>query len=461
MTLSIYSSLSKEKSLFSPQIPGKVSMYVCGITVYDYCHIGHARMLVAFDMIYRHLCYLGYDVKYVRNITDVDDKIFARANESGEDYKSLSERFIQFMHEDERSLNIAKPVVEPRATQYMKDIIVLIQTLEQKGFAYQGSNGDVFFAIDKFREYGKLSRRKPEELLVGARIEAEQAKNNPLDFVLWKMAKAGEASWQSPWGDGRPGWHIECSAMSTSCLGDTLDIHGGGSDLMFPHHENEIAQSEAATGKQFAKVWMHCGAVRVNKEKMSKSLGNFFTIREVLKSYHPEVVRYFLSSSHYRSPINYSEDNLNLAKKELDRFYQALLPFEQELEGSFEENTALRDKFDAAMNDDFNSAQAIAVMFELLKLLPTVQESDKLNLLRQLKSFGNRLGFLFCKPSDYFQAVVAESDLSAEQIEALIAERNQARADKNWARADEIRAVLQNANVVLEDAGGKTSWKRI
>lgn len=460
MSLSIYNSLSKEKSTFSPLNANKVSMYVCGITVYDYCHIGHARMLVAFDIIYRHLVYLGYHVNYVRNITDVDDKIFARAHENNEDYKVLSQRFIDCMHEDEKALNISAPNIEPRATEYMQEIIDLILVLEKKGVAYQGSNGDVYFAIDKFADYGKLSRRKPEELLVGARIEAEKAKLNPLDFVLWKMAKTGEAFWESPWGKGRPGWHIECSAMSTSCLGNSLDIHGGGSDLMFPHHENEIAQSEAATGEHFAKYWAHCGPVRVNKEKMSKSLNNFFTIRDVLKDFHPEVVRYFLSASHYRSPINYSIDNLNLAKKEIDKFYQAILSFENELDGELEKDESLQLKFDSAMNDDFNSAQAIAVMFELLKKVSSSDKNKKLALVKQLKSFGQRLGFLFVKPSEYFQGTSSESEINAEAIEALIQERQQARKEKNWARGDEIRDVLLEKGIVLEDADGKTTWKR-
>ncbi len=462
--LHLYSSLSKEKAPFVTLEPGKVKMYVCGITVYDFCHIGHARMLVAFDLIYRHLLHLGYDVEYVRNITDVEDKIFARANENGEDFSELSQRFIDFMHEDERALNILEPNKEPRATEYMAEIINLIERLVDKGIAYQGDNGDVYFAIDQFPEYGKLSRRKPEELIVGHRVETEQAKRNPLDFVLWKMAKEGEAFWESPWGNGRPGWHIECSAMSTSCLGDTLDIHGGGSDLTFPHHENEIAQSEGATGKTFANHWMHCGAVRVNKEKMSKSLGNFFTIRDVLKDFHPEVLRYFLSASHYRSPINYSLDNLNLAKKELDKFYQALAPFEsslgEEVVSDLPLAAELLAKFDAAMNDDFNTAQAIAVMFEAHKQLGSASEDDKPALAHLLQSFGRRLGVLFLKPSEYFQDQGAEGGLDKDAIEALIVERQQARDNKDWARSDEIRDELLDQGIILEDSGGQTTWKR-
>lgn len=465
MSLSIYNSLTKEKSIFTPLQANKVAMYVCGITVYDYCHIGHARMLVAFDIIYRHLLHLGYDVNYVRNITDVDDKIFARANENGEDYKSLSQRFIDCMHEDEIALNICPPKIEPRATEYMQEIIDLISVLEKKGVAYQGSNGDVYFAIDKFKEYGKLSRRKPEELLVGARIEAEKAKKNPLDFVLWKMAKQGEAFWQSPWGNGRPGWHIECSAMSTSCLGNSLDIHGGGSDLMFPHHENEIAQSEAATGEHFANYWMHCGPVRVNKEKMSKSLNNFFTIREVLKDYHPEVVRYFLSASHYRSPISYSTENLELAKKEVDKFYRIFEKFDFCFENVSQSDkysfTAFRTYFDEAMNDDFNTPRAISIMFNAYKQVAhEIDNVAKIQLLRLITEFGRRLGFFYLGYQDYFQTANEHSDLSAEAIETFIQERQEARANKNWARGDEIRDLLLEKGIMLEDAGGKTTWKR-
>jgi cysteinyl-tRNA synthetase len=461
--LNVYNSMSQQKSPFEPIQENKVAMYVCGITVYDYCHIGHARMLVAFDIIYRHLCHLGYEVDYVRNITDVEDKIFARAKENGEDFNALSQRFIDFMHEDERALNITPPKIEPRATEYMAEIITMIQLLQSKGVAYQGASGngqgDVYFAIDKFEDYGKLSKRKPEELLVGARIEAEKAKNNPLDFVLWKMAKEGEAFWESPWGKGRPGWHIECSAMSTSCLGNSLDIHGGGSDLLFPHHENEIAQSEAATGEEFAKVWMHCGPVRVDKEKMSKSLGNFFTIREVLKDYHSEVIRYFLSASHYRSPINYSVDNLNLAKKELDKFYQAFAEFELEnVEASGAED--LVEKFNAAMNDDFNTAQAIAVMFELQKRISGAEPTAQLALAKQLQILGRRLGFLYLNPTEYFQGESTDADLDAPHIETLIQEREKARNDKNWARGDEIRDLLLEKGIALEDSNGKTTWKR-
>lgn len=463
--LNIYSSMSKTKSPFKPMQEGKVAMYVCGITVYDFCHIGHAKLLVTFDVVYRHLLHLGYDVRYVRNITDIEDKIFARAKENGEDYKALSDRFIAHMHEDEESLNILKPTLEPRATGFIAEIIALIERLIENGCAYQADNGDVYFELDKFEQYGKLSRRKTEDLLVGDRIDVEKAKKNPLDFVLWKMAKPGEAMWASPWGDGRPGWHIECSAMSTSTLGDTLDIHGGATDLVFPHHENEIAQSEAATGKELANNWMHCGVVRVDKEKMSKSLGNFFTIRDVLKKYHREVIRYFLTASHYRSTINYSDDNLNLAKTELSRFYQGIrsLDLTRVLEPSVDISAALKDfdkRFDESMNDDFNTAKAIAVMFEVLKNISAASDDDEKTILGQcLVRFGQRLGFLFENAEDFFKNAPGENNVDAELIEQLIVERKEVRENKNWARADEIRDELDALGVLLEDLDGKTTWK--
>jgi len=322
--MQIYNTLSRKKEAFTPIEAGKVKMYVCGMTVYDYCHLGHARVLVAFDVISRYLRAKGYQLNYVRNITDIDDKILRRADENGEDYTALTERFITAMHEDAERLGIAPPDAEPRATGHIEDILAMITQLIERGFAYAADNGDVYYRVSRFEGYGKLSGKKPDELLSGARIAVDEAKEDPRDFALWKAAKSGEVSWPSPWGEGRPGWHIECSAMSTCCLGDNFDIHGGGPDLVFPHHENEIAQSEAATGKPYANTWMHAGAVRVDNEKMSKSLGNFFTIREILDKYHPEVVRYFLISSHYRSAINYSEDNLQIARQNLERFYHAL-----------------------------------------------------------------------------------------------------------------------------------------
>lgn len=371
--LQIYNTLSKTKEVFTPLVGNQVRMYVCGMTVYDYCHLGHGRSMVAFDVITRWLRHRGYDLTYVRNITDIDDKIINRANENGEPFDVLTERMIAAMHEDEARLNILKPDQEPRATDHIAGMHAMIQTLIDKGYAYAPGNGDVYYRVGKFAGYGKLSRRRVEDLRIGARIEPGEAKEDPLDFVLWKGAKPGEPSWSSPWGEGRPGWHIECSVMSTCCLGDSFDIHGGGNDLEFPHHENEIAQSEAATGKPYAKSWLHCGMITINGEKMSKSLGNFFTIREVLEKYHPEVVRYLLIASHYRSPINYSEENLREAKAALDRFYNALkgLP-----EAAPAEAAEYVERFAAAMDDDFNTAGACAVLFELAREVNRLRESD-------------------------------------------------------------------------------------
>lgn len=466
MALMIYNTLTRSKELFTPIEPGKIRMYVCGITVYDYCHLGHGRMLVAFDVIVRYLRASGYDVTYVRNITDVDDKILRRAAENGEPYNSLTTRFIEVMHGDERRLNIAAPSIEPRATQHIGDIIALIEKLMEKGFAYRADNGDVYYAVNQFADYGKLSGKKPEELLAGARIDIDEAKRDPRDFALWKAAKINEeAVWNSPWGPGRPGWHIECSAMSTCCLGETFDIHGGGSDLQFPHHENEIAQSEAASGKHYANYWIHNGAIRVDGEKMSKSLGNFFTLREVLDKYDAEVVRYLLISSHYRSEIDYSQDSLQEAKSGLDRFYNALKDFaaiepatQAQLEAS-----SFYDRFIASMDDDFNTREALSAMYDLVRALNV--ESDparKAELAAQLKALGAMLGILQRNPLDYLQAGSASNadQINAEQIEALITERLEARKSKNFARSDEIRDQLKASGVVLEDAAGKTSWRR-
>ena len=371
--LSIYNTLTKSKDVFKPLVGNQVRMYVCGMTVYDFCHIGHARVMVAFDVVTRWLRHRGFDVTYVRNITDIDDKIIKRANDNGESFEVLVERMIAAMHEDEARLNVLRPDQEPRATDHIAGMHQMIQTLIDKGFAYAPGNGDVYYRVGKFVGYGKLSRKKIEDLKIGARIEVDEAKQDPLDFVLWKGVKPGEPSWQSPWGAGRPGWHIECSVMSTCCLGETFDIHGGGPDLVFPHHENEIAQSEAATGKLYANAWMHAGAVRVDGEKMSKSLGNFFTIREVLEKYHPEVVRYLLVSSHYRSPINYSEDSLREAKGALERFYNALKGLPDAAPAGAE---AFVERFGAAMDDDFNSPEACAVLFEMAREINRLRETD-------------------------------------------------------------------------------------
>ena len=458
MALEIYSTLSKTKEPLVPLVGNQVRLYVCGMTVYDFCHIGHARVMVAFDVVTRWLRERGYDVTYVRNITDIDDKIIRRANENGEPFEALVERMIAAMHEDEARLNVLRPDIEPRATQHIDGMFAMIQTLIDKGYAYAPGNGDVYYRVGRFEGYGKLSRRKIEDLKIGARIEVDEAKEDPLDFVLWKGAKPGEPSWQSPWGPGRPGWHIECSVMSTCCLGETFDIHGGGPDLVFPHHENEIAQSEAATGKLYAKAWMHAGAVRVDGEKMSKSLGNFFTIREVLEKYHPEVVRYLLVSSHYRSPINYSEDSLREARNALERFYNGLKGLPETAPAGGE---AFAERFAAAMDDDFNTPEACAVLFEMIREVNRLRESDEAaaaGLAARLKALAGVLGVLQLEPDAFLQAGAA-GKVDAAEVEALIAARLQARAEKNWAESDRIRDQLTAMGVVLEDGKGGTTWR--
>jgi len=458
MALSLYNTLSKAKEPFLPLVGNQVRMYVCGMTVYDFCHIGHARVMVAFDVIARWLRQRGYELTYVRNITDIDDKIIRRAQENGEPFDALTERMIAAMHEDEARLSVLRPDIEPRATGHIAGMHAMIQTLIDKGFAYAPGNGDVYYRVGKFVGYGKLSRKKIEDLRIGARIEVDESKEDPLDFVLWKAAKPGEPSWESPWGAGRPGWHIECSVMSTCCLGETFDIHGGGPDLVFPHHENEIAQSEAATGKPYAATWMHAGAVRVDGEKMSKSLGNFFTIREVLEKYHPEVVRFLLVSSHYRSPINYSEDNLKEAKGALERFYTALrgLP---EVEAAGGE--AFAERFAAAMDDDFNTPEAVAVLFEMAREVNRLREADlqaAAALAAKLRELAGLLGVLQLEPDAFLQAGAA-GKVDAAQVEALIQARLEARTAKNWAESDRIRDELTAMGVVLEDGKGGTTWR--
>ena len=458
MALSIYSTLSKSKDVFKPLVGNQVRMYVCGMTVYDYCHIGHARVMVAFDVISRWLRKSGYDLTYVRNVTDIDDKIIRRAQENGEPFEALTARMIAAMHEDEARLGVLRPDMEPRATDHVPGMHAMIQTLMDKGYAYAPGNGDVYYRVGKFAGYGKLSRKKIEDLQIGARIEVDEAKDDPLDFVLWKGVKPGEPSWQSPWGAGRPGWHIECSVMSNCCLGETFDIHGGGPDLVFPHHENEIAQSEAANGKPYAASWMHAGAVRVDGEKMSKSLGNFFTIREVLQKYHPEVVRYLLVSSHYRSPINYAEDSLKEAKGALERFYNALkgLPAVAPAGGE-----AFVERFAAAMDDDFNTPEACAVLFEMAREINRLRDGDAAAaaaLAAQLRSLAEVLGVLQLPAEEFLQAG-AGSGVDAVRVEALIAERLVARAAKNWAESDRVRDQLLAMGVVLEDGKGGTTWR--
>ncbi|MCL6414560.1 cysteine--tRNA ligase [Aestuariirhabdus sp. Z084] len=457
-SLTLYNTLSRSKELFKPQQPGVIRMYVCGMTVYDYCHIGHARVLVAFDVITRYLRSQGWQVEYVRNITDIDDKIIRRATENGEHYTELTGRFIDCMHEDERTLGVLRPDQEPRATAHIEDIIKMVQTLIDKGYAYAADNGDVYYRVAKFETYGQLSNKNPEELLSGARIEVGESKEDPRDFALWKSAKPEEAHWDSPWGAGRPGWHIECSAMTKHCLGDTFDIHGGGPDLPFPHHENEIAQSEAANGCRFVNYWMHAGAVRVDGEKMSKSLGNFFTIRDVLKKYHPEVVRYLLISSHYRSPINYSEANLIEARSGLERFYKALRPYGQVAPASVSSlgQSTTYKRFVDAMNDDFNTRVALASMYDLVRELNSAEGEAALKIAAELKALGAIMGILQVSADDILQS---GSDVDEQHIEAMIEARAAAKKARDFAEADRIRQELLDSGVVLEDSREGTSWR--
>ena len=459
--LQIYNSLTNKKETFKPLVDGEVKLYVCGMTVYDYCHLGHARVLVAFDVVNRFLQARGYNVNYVRNITDIDDKIIARANENGEEFLALTERFIDAMHEDEKALGVLSPTHEPKATDNIPQIIALIESLIEKGNAYQGGNGDVYFDVSSFPDYGKLSGRKIEDLRAGERVAVDNAKKDPLDFVLWKPAKPDEPQWDSPWGAGRPGWHIECSAMSMDLLGNNFDIHGGGHDLQFPHHENEIAQSESCTGEQFANFWMHNGFIRIDDEKMSKSLGNFFTIRDVLENYSPEAVRYFLLSSHYRSPLNYSTDSLDGAIAGLDRLYNTLrgLP-----EAEATRWSEYEDKFYAAMDDDFNTAEGLAALFDLARVVNKLEQTEGVEaaapLGALLKKLGGILGLLQLDPDAWLQRDKSGDGLDADAIEAKIQERIQAKADKNWALADGIRDELKEAGVTLEDKGPETIWRR-
>ena len=459
--LKIYNNLTNQKEQFIPIEPGKVRMYVCGITVYDYCHIGHSRVYIVFDMVTRYLRHLGYDVTYIRNITDIDDKIIQRANENGEDFHALTERFIAAMHEDFERLGVLMPDIEPKATDNIPAILKMIETLLEKGYAYQADNGDVYFAVSKFPDYGQLSGKRIEDLRAGERVDVDKNKRDPMDFVLWKSAKPDEPSWDSSFGKGRPGWHIECSAMSTEMLGNHFDIHGGGQDLQFPHHENEIAQSECCTGEKFVNYWMHNGFVRINEEKMSKSLGNFFTIRDVLKEYRAEEIRFFILSSHYRSPINYSDEQLNQSRTALERMYVALQGVEP---GDAAADNEYQQRFEAAMNDDFNTADAIAVLFELTRELnraKKAQDAAASQLAAQLKQLGGIIGLLGADPDEYLKSAADASDgLSDEQIGQLIAERQQAKADKDWGRADQIRDELTAAGIILEDSPQGTRWRR-
>ncbi len=463
--LKIYNTLTRSKDVFTPRIAGKVGMYVCGMTVYDYCHIGHARVMVVFDIVARYLRYSGYDLNYVRNITDIDDKIIQRANENKEEIGILTERFIEAMHEDERELAVLPPDIEPRATKAMDDIILMITALFEKGLAYTGSNGDVFYAVNKFADYGALSGKKLDELQAGERVEVDQAKKDPFDFVLWKKAKADEPYWNSPWGRGRPGWHIECSAMATRCLGHHFDIHGGGMDLQFPHHENEIAQSEGATGEKFVNVWMHNGFVRINEEKMSKSLGNFFTVREVLKQYRAEAIRFFVLSSQYRSPLNYSNGQLDDAGMALTRLYTALRGVEVQSDNREMIRTDYSERFKQAMDDDFNTPVAVSVLFDMARELNKEKNNNAElanQLASELKELSHVLGILQDDPESFLQAGggASEGGLGEQAIEQLIEQRTQAKQNKDWTLADKIRDDLKQQGIVLEDVATGTHWRR-
>ena len=458
--LQIYNTLSRKKEVFKPITSNKVGLYVCGITIYDRCHIGHARTYVAFDIIARYFKYLGYDLTHVRNITDVDDKIIKRANENGESCEALTLRMTEQMYQDFDDLNIMRPDIAPTVTGHMDEIIALVERLIERNHAYVATNGDVMFDVSSYKNYGQLSLQNLDMLQAGSRVDVDEAKRSPLDFVLWKMAKPDEPSWDSPWGKGRPGWHIECSAMNSKHLGEHFDIHGGGSDLQFPHHENEIAQSCCAYDTPYVNYWMHGGMVQVNKEKMSKSLNNFFTLRSVLDEYDAESVRFFLTSSHYRSQLNYSQDNLTQARASLERIYTALrdvTPIEVALAGN-----EYVQRFEKAMNDDFNCPEAMPVLFELAKEInrikaTDIEEAGKLAFV--LISLGEVLGIAQNSPEDFLQGGSADTGEAAE-IEALIVQRNEARANKDWAMADDARDKLAAMNVILEDSAGKTTWRK-
>lgn len=480
MSLRVYNTLKGQKEPFETLQPGKVGMYVCGVTVYDYCHIGHARANIVFDIIYRYLQFSGYDVTYVRNYTDVDDKIINRANERGITSQALSEEFIRAFDEDMARLGLKKPTVEPKATEHISHIIALVERLIANGKAY-ASDGDVYFAVDSFDHYLKLSKRNLDEMQAGARIAVGEKKRNPMDFALWKAAKPEEPFWDSPWGKGRPGWHIECSAMGMQYLGESFDIHGGGKDLVFPHHENEIAQSEAATGKPFVKYWLHNGFVNVNKEKMSKSLGNFFTIRDILETYDAEIVRFFILSAHYRSPIDFSDQNLKESRLGLTRFYEGLHAAAQVLaECAVDEDTTASDgdeleqKFREAMDDDFNTALAIGHLFEgirtMNRLMATKKFRKKADLVASVRALynsfhklGDVLGLFASEPKQWLAqqnlAGLADLGMEVEQVEAAIAERLQARQNKDFTRSDEIRDELAEKGVLLLDGEAGTLWK--
>ena len=472
MPITLYNTLTRQKEEFVPLNPENVRMYVCGMTVYDYCHLGHARVLVVFDIIARWLRQHGYPLTYVRNITDIDDKIIARANENGETIGELTARFIAAMNEDSDALGVLRPDIEPKATEHIGQMIAMIEDLVANGKAYPAPNGDVYYAVREFAAYGQLSGKSLDDLRAGERVDVDANKRDPLDFVLWKAAKPGEPSWESPWGNGRPGWHIECSAMGGELFGQTFDIHGGGADLQFPHHENEIAQSCGAHGglcghdaphaagkriNSHVKYWLHNGFIRVDNEKMSKSLGNFFTIRDVLKKYAPEVVRFFILRAHYRSPLNYSDAHLDDAKNSLTRLYNTLGNVQADEFALREDANDYTRRFFAAMDDDFNTAEAMSVLFELAN---EANKTGSAELAGCLKALGGTLGLLQDDPQHFLQSGGEEGGLSADEIEALIAQRKTARETKNWAESDRIRDLLAEHKILLKDGADGTTWTR-
>ncbi|MCW7760846.1 cysteine--tRNA ligase [Photorhabdus luminescens] len=459
--LKIFNTLSRQKEEFKPIHPGKVGMYVCGITIYDLCHIGHGRTFVSFDVIARYLRYLGYDLTYVRNVTDVDDKIIKRAAENRENCDDLTGRMLAEMYKDFDALNILRPDLEPRATRHIPEIIELTESLIERGHAYVADNGDVMFSVESDQDYGLLSRQDLSQLQAGARVEVADVKRNPMDFVLWKMSKPGEPSWESPWGAGRPGWHIECSAMNSKQLGNHFDIHGGGADLMFPHHENEIAQSTCAHDGPYVNYWMHSGMVMVDKEKMSKSLNNFFTIRDVLEYYDAETVRYFLLSGHYRSQLNYTEDNLKQARTALERFYTALRGTDASVQPAGDE--VFEARFIEAMNDDFNTPEAYSVLFDMAREINRLKSEDidaANGLAAELRKLAGILGLLQQESEQFLHRGVQADDEEIAKIEALIKQRNDARKNKDWALADSARNQLNEMGIELEDGPQGTSWRR-
>ena len=458
--LQIYNTKTQRKEIFKPISPDKVTIYTCGVTVYDYCHIGHARTFIAFDVIVRYLRFRNYQVQYVRNITDIDDKIINKAQQNNESTEALTTRFIAALANDAKALNLLQPDEEPRATHFIPQMIELIKTLETKGYAYRAENGDVYYNVRKFKNYGSLSKRNIDDMQLGARVEVNIAKNDPLDFVLWKSAKAGEPFWPSPWGNGRPGWHLECSAMSMYYLGQTLDLHGGGFDLMFPHHENECAQSEAATEQPFVNTWMHVGFLKINKEKMSKSLNNFYTIAEVLQEVHPEVLRYSMSSAHYRSHVEYSAEQINSSRNSLEKFYLALrgLPTAEK-----PVNSEFEARFIAAMDDDFNTPVAFSVLFDLTKEINRLREQSLAkagSLGSLLKDLAGVLGILNHDPEIFLQNLPINNTIDATKIDEMITSRNIARKNKNWQAADQIRIELDKLGITLEDTAAGTIWRK-